>query len=62
MSYKVEEVNSGIFTCTLRASEIEKRVKEMADQGWKFESMEPVEGRCCLCFTRYKMIVVFSKE
>ena len=62
MNYQVEEVNSGLFTCTLRACEVEKRVRTLTDQGWKFESMEPVVGRCCLCFSRYKMIVVFSKE
>ena len=61
MDYKVEEVNSGIFTCTLRASEVEKVISRMESDGYKFESMEPVVGRCCLCFSRYKMIVVFSK-
>ena len=61
MDYKVEEVNSGIFTCTLRASEVEKVINRMEADGYKFESMEPVVGRCCLCFSRYKMIVVFSK-
>ncbi len=62
MNYKVEEVNSGIFTCTLRASAVESKITAMQNAGWKFESMEPVVGRCCLCFSRYKMIVVFSKD
>ena len=42
--------------------EVEKRVRALSDQGWKFESMEPVKGRCCLCFSRDRMIVVFTKE
>jgi len=61
-TYKVEEVNSGICTCTLRGAVIESAIASNAKQGWVFEQMEPVMGRCCLIFARYKMIIVFSKE
>jgi len=61
-SYKVEEVNAGICTCTLRGSSIEKCIESNAKQGWVFEQMEPIQGRFCLIFPRYKMVIVFSKE
>lgn len=61
-TYKVEEVNAGICTCTLRGPLIEKVVEANAKQGWIFEQMEPVIGRFCLIFQRYKMIIVFSKD
>ena len=61
-SYKVEEVNAGICTCTLRADPIEKVLESHAKQGWSFEQMEPVIGRFCFIFQRYKMLIVFSKE
>jgi len=61
-SYKVEEVNAGICTCTLRGSAIEKCIESHAKQGWLFEQMEPINGRCCLIFPRYKMVIAFSKE
>jgi len=61
-SYKVEEVNAGICTCTLRGGAIEKVIESYARQGWAFEQMEPVIGRFCLIFQRYKMIIVLSKE
>ena len=60
--YKVEEVNAGICTCTLRGKAIESVIASHASQGWIFEQMEPVIGRCCVFFQRYKMIIVFSKE
>ena len=60
--YKVDEVDAGICTCTLRGSAVEKAIESNANQGWIFEQMEPVVGRFCLIFQRYKMIIVFSKE
>lgn len=60
--YKVEEVDSGICTCTLTASAVEKRINLMAKKGWAFEQAEPIVGRFCLIFQRYKMLIVFSKE
>ena len=61
-TYKAEEVNAGICTCTLRGAAVEQIIQANASQGWVFEQMEPVVGRCCLIFQRYKMIIVFSKE
>jgi hypothetical protein len=61
-TYKVEEVNAGICTCTLRAGPTEKCIEANAKQGWKFEQMEPIQGRFCLFFPRYKLLIVFSKE
>jgi hypothetical protein len=61
-NYKAEEINAGICTCTLRAGPIEQVIESNAKQGWIFEQMEPVVGRCCCIFQRYKMIIVFSKE
>lgn len=62
ITYRAEEVSSGICTCTLRGKAVEKKINEMAMQGWKFEESEPVIGRFCLFFSRYKMILVFSKD
>ena len=62
MIYKVEEVNAGLFTGTLRGVAIEAKITEMAKQGWKFEQTETVIGRCCLIFPRYKAVICFSKE
>lgn len=62
MTYKVEEVNAGLFTATLRGSAIEARINQMASQGWKFEQYETIIGRCCLIFPRYKAVICFSKE
>jgi len=61
-NYKVEEVNAGICTCTLRGIAIEKCLESNAKQGWIFEQMEPITGRFCLIFPRYKMLIAFSKE
>jgi len=43
-----------------KTSIIEKCIESNAKQGWSFEQMEPVMGRFCLFFPRYKMIIVFS--
>jgi hypothetical protein len=61
-SYKVEEVNAGICTCTLRGVTIEKCIESNVKQGWIFEQMEPVMGWFSLIFPRYKMIIVFQKN
>ncbi len=62
MTYKVEEVNAGICTGTLRGQVIEAKINQMASQGWKFEQYETIMGRCCLIFPRYKAVICFSKE
>lgn len=62
MTYKVEEVNAGICTGTLRGIAIEAKINQMASQGWKFEQYETIIGRCCLFFPRYKAVICFSKE
>ena len=62
MTYKVEEVNAGLCTGTLRANAIEAKINQMASQGWKFEQYETIIGRCCLFFPRYKAVICFSKE
>ncbi len=62
MKYKVEEVNAGICTGTLRGVLIEERINQMASQGWKFEQYETIMGRWCLIFPRYKAVICFSKE
>ena len=62
MRYTVEEVSAGICTCTIRAAPVEKKINSMAEQGWRFESFEPIAGRFCLIFQRYKMLIVFSRE
>ena len=51
MTYKVEEVNAGICTGTLRGTVIEAKINQMASQGWKFEQYETIMGRCCLIFS-----------
>jgi len=61
-TFKVEEVDAGICTGTLRAAMIEKTIDTYVKQGWTFEQMEPIIGRCCLIFPRYKMLIAFSKE
>ena len=35
MTYKVEEVSSGLCTGTLRGNAIEAKINQMASQGWK---------------------------
>ena len=62
INYKVEEVNAGLYTCTLRGPAVERKIRQMARQGWTFEQYEPVIGRCCCLFPRYKMIIVFSAK
>lgn len=62
MIYKVEEVNAGLCTGTLRGVAIEAKINEMAKQGWKFEHADTIIGRCCLIFQRYKAVICFSKE
>ncbi len=62
MIYKVEEVNAGLCTGTLRGAVIEAKINEMAKKGWKFEQTETIVGRCCLVFQRYKAVICFSKE
>ena len=61
-SFTTLEVNSGLFTGTLRAAPIERRLCAMARQGWKFEKAVPVTGRCLCVFSRYKMLLVFSRK
>ena len=62
MTYKVEEVNAGLCTGTLRGAAIEAKISKMAAEGWKFEQYETIIGRCCLIFPRYKAVICFSKE
>lgn len=62
MIYKVEEVDAGLCTGTLRGVAIEKKINQMAAAGWKFEQYETIIGRCCLFFSRYKAVICFSKE
>lgn len=62
MTYKVEEVNAGLCTGTLRGAAIEAKINKMAAEGWKFEQYETIVGRCCLIFPRYKAVICFSKE
>ncbi len=59
---RVIEVNAGICTGTLRGSVIESKINQVALQGWKFEQYETIVGRWCLIFSRYKMLICFSKE
>ena len=61
-TYKVEEVNSGICTCTLRAEPTQSVIDSNANQGWTFEHMEAVVGRRCGCIPSPKLLIVFSKE
>ena len=61
-AYKVEEVNSGICTCTLRAGPTQSVIEANAKQGWIFEDMEAVVGRRCGCIPSPKLIIVFSKD
>jgi hypothetical protein len=60
--YKVDEVNSGICTCTLRAPKIQELINENAKNGWTFENAEAVVGRRCGCIPSPKLIVIMSKE
>ena len=62
MTYKVEEVSSGLCTRTLRGNAIEAKINQMASQEWKFEQYETIVGRSCLFFSRYKAVICFSKE
>lgn len=62
MTYKVEEVNAGLCTGTLRGNAIKAKINQMASQEWKFKQYETISGRCCLFFPRYKTIICFSKE
>ena len=62
MTYKVEEVNAGLCTGTLRGAATESKINQMASQCWKFEQYETIVGRCCLFFPRYKAVICFSKE
>ena len=48
MTYKVEEVSSGLCTGTLRGNAIEAKINQMASQGWKFEQYETIVGRSLL--------------
>ena len=61
-TYKVEEVNSGICTCTLRAGPTQSIIESNAKQGCVFETMEAVMGRRCGCIPSPKLMVVFSKD
>jgi len=58
----VEEVNSGICTCTLTGRATQAVIDSNARQGWVFEGMERVTGRRCGCICSQKLIIVFSKE
>jgi hypothetical protein len=60
-TYRVEEVNSGICTCTLRAGPTQNVIESITKQGWIFEHMETVIGRRC-CIPSPKLLIVFSKE
>ena len=61
-NYRVEEVNAGLCTGTLRGDAIQNCINNMSKQGWKFEQYETIIGRCCLFFPSYKAIICFSKE
>jgi hypothetical protein len=61
-TYKVDEVNSGICTCTLRAGPTQDVIESNSKQGWTFEHMAPVMGRRCGCIPSPKLLIVFSKE
>lgn len=61
MEYKVVEVNSGLFTGTLRGNAIQAVINQYAADGWKFEDWHDIIGRCC-CQEYYKLIVCFSRE
>lgn len=60
--YRVEEVNSGICTCTLSASKTQGIINDLSKKGWTFEAFESVIGRRCGCFPSPKIFIVFSKE
>lgn len=59
---KLIEVSAGLCTGTLRSAVIEVKINEVAKDGWKFEQMETIIGRCLLFFQRYKVVICFSKE
>lgn len=59
---KLIEVSAGLCTGTLRSAVIEAKINEVAKDGWKFEQMETIIGRCLLFFQRYKVVICFSKE
>ena len=61
-TYKVEEVNSGICTCTLRAGPTQDVIDSNARQGWVFEQMQAIVGRRCGCIPSPKLLIVFSKD
>lgn len=60
--YKVDEVNSGICTCTLRAIKVQEVINDNAKNGWVFENIEAVVGRRCGCIPSPKVLVVMSKD
>ncbi len=59
--YKVEEVNSGICTCTMRAIKVQEVINNNAKNGWDLVNFETVVGRRCGCFPSPKVFIVFSK-
>jgi hypothetical protein len=61
-TYKVEEVNSGICTCTLRAGPTQDVIADQVKQGWTFVQMQAIMGRRCGCIPSPKLLMVFSKE
>jgi len=61
-TYKVEEVDSGLFTGTLRAGPTQDVISDQARQGWTFLQMQAIIGRRCGCIPYPKLLIVFSKE
>ena len=60
--YRVEEVNSGLCTCTLRSTKAQSVLNDFSRKGWEFEAFEAVTGRRCGFFPSPKLFIVFSRE
>jgi hypothetical protein len=60
--YKVEEVNAGICTCTIRGAKVQEVINASAKAGWNFEQFQTIVGRRCGCIPAPKILIAFSKE
>ena len=59
---QVETIQSGLFTGTVRAESLQKKVDEMAAKGYSYKNCQDVLGRRCGCMPYQIIWAIFEKD
>jgi hypothetical protein len=60
--FKVVTINSGLFTGTVKAEELQKSIDKMSAEGWDFKNCQDVIGRRCGCMPYQIIWAIFERE